>query len=125
MLSKFFELVKVYQSDIVLGLAVIFISVISFQTGKIYALNQIKTPIEIKEGNNYAGSQNQTADIAGKTAKTINTTNTQVVSSKNSNKYHFPWCPGAGKISDQNKITFPTESAAIASGLTLAGNCKK
>ena len=44
MLSKFFQLIKLYQSDIVLGIAVILITVISFNLGKINCLNGISIP---------------------------------------------------------------------------------
>lgn len=51
--------------------------------------------------------------------------NQPVVASKNSRLYHFLWCSGASMIAEKNKITFINETAAIAAGYTLAGNCKK
>lgn len=46
------------------------------------------------------------------------------VASKNSNKYHLPWCSGAQSISEANKIWFSTKEEAEEAGYQPAGNCK-
>ena len=46
------------------------------------------------------------------------------VASKNSNKYHYPWCSGAQRISDANKIYFSSVEEARKSGYIPAANCK-
>jgi hypothetical protein len=46
------------------------------------------------------------------------------VASKNSNKFHLPWCSGALRISDANKIWFQTKEEAIKKGYEPASNCK-
>ena len=46
------------------------------------------------------------------------------VASKNSNKYHLPWCSGAARITEENKIWFSSKEEAEAAGYTPAGNCK-
>jgi len=50
--------------------------------------------------------------------------NSIVVGSKNSDKYHYPWCSGAKRISEANKITFSSIEEARKAGYTPAGNCK-
>lgn len=47
-----------------------------------------------------------------------------VVASKSGAKYHYPWCGGAKTISENNKIIFPTNSAAREAGYEPAKNCK-
>jgi|GEM_PF-230047 len=47
-----------------------------------------------------------------------------VVASKNGSKYHYPHCPGAKQIKEENKVEFASAQDAEASGYTLAGNCK-
>jgi len=47
-----------------------------------------------------------------------------VVGSRNSNKYHLPWCSGAQRIKDENKVVFQTQEDAKAAGYVPAGNCK-
>ncbi len=121
MLSKFFQLIKSRQSDIVLAVTIILISVISFNLGKASSLNGQKAQIKITEGENtrqLRGAKGTPAPVAK---------DQTVVASKNSKGklYHFTYCPGASMIAEKNKITFPNEAAAIAAGYTLAGNCQK
>jgi len=46
------------------------------------------------------------------------------VASKNSTKYHLPWCSGAQRISEENKIWFASKEEAETAGYTPAGNCE-
>lgn len=48
----------------------------------------------------------------------------QYVASKKGSKYHFPWCPGAKAMSEENKIYFANKEEAEAAGYTPASNCK-
>lgn len=123
MLSKLVRFVKANQSEIVLGVVIIIITVISFNLGKISSLNGTKTPVTITGGEN-AGQR----DVRGILTSVAPATKDQmVVASKNSKGklYHFTWCPGASMIAEKNKITFANEAAAITAGYTLAGNCQK
>lgn len=47
-----------------------------------------------------------------------------LVASKGGTKYHFPWCSGAQRISEANKIWFGSVEEARKAGYTPAGNCK-
>ena len=47
-----------------------------------------------------------------------------VVASKNGKAYHFPWCPGAKQISEQNKLVFASIAEAKDAGYRAAANCK-
>lgn len=46
------------------------------------------------------------------------------VASKTGSAYHFPWCSGAKRIKEENKIYFDTKEAAEKAGYHPAGNCK-
>ncbi len=46
------------------------------------------------------------------------------VGSKNSTKYHLPWCSGAARIAEENKVWFASKEEAEAAGYTPAANCK-
>lgn len=46
------------------------------------------------------------------------------VGSKNGSKYHFPWCPGAKQMKEENKIWFSSKEDAEKAGYTPAANCK-
>lgn len=119
MLSKLFNLIKNHQPDVVLTLAVILITVTSYNLGKISAFQSLKTPVTISEPN--------TGNMVRPQAGESELPNSAVVVSKKSKSklYHFTWCPGAGQIAEANKLTFTNEQAAIAAGYTRAGNCKK
>ena len=123
------KFLKTYQADIILALAVIFISVTAFNLGKISTLNKQKMPITITEPvNSKQITENSGEGVQNSKPATNNQKlATSVVVSKNSTSmvYHFPWCPSASKIADKNKLTFATEAAAISAGYTLAGNCTK
>jgi len=46
------------------------------------------------------------------------------VGSKNSNKYHYPDCKWAKKISSKNLVTFKTAKEALAAGYVPCKVCK-
>ncbi len=125
MLSKLPNFVKTYQSDIVLAITVILISVISFNLGKISAISGQKAQIKIT-GEMQNGQSPENKNSLNPKPSALNP-NPMVVASKNSKGklYHFAYCPGASMIAEKNKITFANEAAAIAAGYILAGNCKR
>jgi hypothetical protein len=45
------------------------------------------------------------------------------VASKNGTKYHLPWCSGAKRILEENKVWFKTKEEAEAAGYAAAANC--
>src|SRR3989344_4145223 len=123
-LSKILNQVKFYQKDIFLGFCIVLISVISFNLGRINALN--KTPIKITgEANVYQATAGNSVLNKPK-AIPAQPRDLRVVASKASTtkKYHFTWCPGAKQIKEANKLWFENESLAQKAGYTLAGNCQ-
>lgn len=46
------------------------------------------------------------------------------VGSKNGKVYHLPWCGGATRIREENKVWFTTKEEATAKGYSPAANCK-
>jgi hypothetical protein len=59
------------------------------------------------------------------TEAVLPTSNQTVVASKNGTKYHFPWCPGAKQIKEENRRIFTSPADAEAAGYTRAANCKE
>ncbi len=125
MIAKLINFVKAHQTDIVLALAIILITAISFNLGKASSLNGQKAQIKIT-GEMQNGQSPENKNSLNSKPSALNP-NPMVVASKNSKGklYHFTYCPGASMIAEKNKITFPNEAAAIAAGYTLAGNCQK
>jgi hypothetical protein len=50
--------------------------------------------------------------------------NGMYVGSRSGASYHLPWCPGAQRIKDENKIWFKTKEEAVLRGYSPAANCK-
>ena len=122
-LAKILNQVKLHQKDIFLGFCIILISTISFNIGRINALN--KTPIKITgEANVYQAAAGNSVLNKPKTTP-VQPKDLRVVVSKASTtkKYHFTWCAGAKQIKEANKLWFENESLAQKAGYTLAGNC--
>ena len=59
-----------------------------------------------------------------RTNASANVAKGKVVASKRGSKYHYPWCSGAKRMSEKNKIWFATIEAARQAGYTPAKNCK-
>ncbi|OGN07323.1 MAG: hypothetical protein A3B86_01040 [Candidatus Yanofskybacteria bacterium RIFCSPHIGHO2_02_FULL_38_22b] len=132
MLPKLLEKIKTYQYLIFLVLCFGLISFISFNLGKINALE--KSPIKVGEsGNLKTINTDLKADIyssaqGGRKNQTeTKKLDTRVVVSKTSTskKYHYSWCASASKIKEENKLWFNSDKEAEAAGYTLAGNCIK
>lgn len=124
-MEKIIKFLKDFRSEIILGLIVVLLTFTSYNLGKITAYNRLKQPITITDVN--ANIENIAQPVGQGIASENKPKNPTVVASKKSTSklYHFTWCPGALKIAEANKVTFPDEAAAIASGYTLASNCKK
>lgn len=45
------------------------------------------------------------------------------VGSKSSHKFHLPWCSGAQRMSEVNKVWFTSKEEALAAGYSPAANC--
>ena len=46
------------------------------------------------------------------------------VGSRSGKTYHLPWCSGAKRIKEENKIWFQSKEEAEGRGYAPAGNCK-
>lgn len=98
----------------------------SFGLGRLSFYEKNKEPLEIKfsQGAASAPSVLGIETKPGQPETGIKESGGAVVGSKNSNKYHYPWCSGAKRISEANKITFASIEEAKTAGYSPAGNCK-
>jgi hypothetical protein len=65
----------------------------------------------------------RTTTQESKNTETSATEASFLVGSKNSDKYHFPWCSGARQIKAENLVSFSSYEEARNAGYTPAGNC--
>lgn len=63
------------------------------------------------------------SDMAASVAETAGLPETYYVASQNGSVYHLPYCAGAKRISEANKITFASKAEAEAAGYRPAANC--
>ncbi len=85
-----------------------------FGLGRLFKLEEARAPIRIETVENVASSVQ--SDNTEKPDKLL-------VGSKNGSKYHYPWCSGAKRIKEENKIWFASAEEAKRAGYTPAVNC--
>jgi hypothetical protein len=104
---------------------IVIVGIISFGLGRLsmqpsvaLTSHPLLLPVETAQA-----ASRVTADTARATTQ-AQTGEKKYVGSKNSNKYHLPWCGGAARIAEKNKVWFASKEAAAAAGYTPATNCK-
>jgi len=118
---------------------VVLVAVIAFSWGKYSSIKSSREPVQIIYPSTSSGQVATTSNQTNSQKTTSNTqqaaavvqsgaspsnSSGQVVGSKNSTKYHYPWCAGAKQISAQNLITWNSIEEARSAGYTPAVNCK-
>ncbi len=105
------------EGEIVLAAVIILTALASFGLGRLSSLRENKFPVRIETKNQSA------AAISSQNPKTESAQNL-FVASKNGQVYHFPWCSGAQRIKEENKIFFNSREEAEKAGLRPAANCE-
>lgn len=121
-IEEYFKKIKPYETDLVISLTIILVAFLSFGLGRLSKIEENKVPITIESvGAGVIGTQNtdNNPQLGGETSKLG-----VIVASKNGTKYHFPWCSGAMRMKDENKIWFESEDEAKSAGYSPASNCK-
>ena len=113
------------RADVLVFSIIVLVGVAGFGLGRLSALEEDRTPVEIlsSQGGAVVASVEEVGEgndgaVAPQASAGL------LVGSKNSNKYHFPWCPGAQRISEQNKVWFSSAEEAKKAGYEPASNCK-
>lgn len=112
--------IKGFERDIVLILAIILVASISFGLGRLSKIRENKAPITVENGLNIGVN---TASV-GMIDFDQKVPSGAIVGSKNGTKYHFPWCSGAQRMKESNKVWFDSKEEAEKAGYTPASNCK-
>jgi len=108
--------------DMFIVIIVVLVAFGSFGLGRLSKIEELKTPVHVDSMAASVlkiGGGGTTDDLppppqGGGT----------YVGSKNGSKYHFPWCSGAKRIKEENKVIFNTKEEAVSAGYTPAANCK-
>ena len=105
------------EGEIILAAVIILTALASFGLGRLSALGKNKFPVRIETKNQSA------AALSSQNPKTESAQNL-FVASRNGQVYHFPWCAGAQRIKEENKIYFSSKEEAQKAGLRPAANCE-
>lgn len=129
--QKIKEYARARQGDLFLAGLIMLVSIGSFGLGRLSALWPEKQPVRIDQtaeiGESAVRGLDKTAlrdDFTGRSDSSVSSfPSGQYVASKNGSSYHFPWCSGAKRIKEENKIWFQTKEEAEAGGYKPAANC--
>ncbi len=126
MLSYFKKIVKNNQSDISLTLIIVLVALFSFGAGLLVSLDN-NQEIVIQNPANYSASIVKDSSIKAEVnEKEVEETKEGVfIGSINSNKYHWPDCPWAKKIAEENRIQFNSEKEAQDAGYIPCGSFER
>lgn len=130
MVGDFLEKVKQWllprEDEIILVVAIILVALGGFGLGRLSALHEEKFPIQIQSPLQTLESQNQQAGFLVPNIENRGGEKKEklFVGSKNGSVYHYPWCPGAQRIKEENKIWFSSREEAQKAGFRPAANCE-
>jgi len=134
MIAEFWKKVKNWtgerRGDIFTALVIFLVGMGGFGLGRLSAVWPQKKPIivtnalsadaSLSSGN----SESADTDAANGSAATVSASLQGIfVASKSGSSYHYPWCPGAQRIKEENKIWFQTKEEAEKRGYKPAANC--
>ncbi len=127
-IAKVKEKLKPIENDVILVVVIILVAFISFGLGRLSKIGENKTPITIESATEVQPPTNLEAKLPSNkpTSGVGASTNSDklYVASKSGTKYHYPWCPGALNIKEENKIWFSSKEEAESAGYSPAANCK-
>ena len=118
--------------DIFLVVTMILVGAGGFGLGRLSALQNEERPVRIAYSEEQEGleiSKPSSKSVAASGALSVSSQGKvleegSLVASKNGTKYHLPFCPGADRILEANKIYFASKAEAEKAGYTPAANCK-
>jgi len=122
MLSKFKQLVKDNESDAILIISIVLVALIGFGAGLLIDFSGNEESIIIQQPT---ASIQQSLMESSEIPVEQQSKQGKFVGSINSNKYHWPDCPSAKKISEENQIWFSSEEEAQSAGYIRCGSFEK
>ena len=123
---------KLLERNIFIAVVILLASFTSFALGRLSAMEEKKEPVRIA----FPEEKIKEATAAAVISSVPHTQSTpalipqeqegrgEYVGSKNGTKYHLPWCSGAKRISEANKIWFADKQEAEKAGYAPAANCR-
>lgn len=127
MLSNSLEKVKEWceenKGDLFIAALIFMVGLGGFGLGRLSVIWSQKEPITITDSASDGGGGASLPLPAASTAALKASVRGKYVASKSGAYYHLPWCAGALRIKDANKIWFQTKQEAEQKGYKPASNC--
>jgi len=114
--------ILINDKTIFIILLIILTACCSFGLGRLSKIEDSQNPLVIKIPTPINDNLAQISQSTG--TQTTQVLGGKYVASKNGDKYHAPWCPGAQRIKAENQIWFNSKEEAELAGYTPASNCK-
>jgi hypothetical protein len=119
---------RVFTPETYTVFIIIFVGVAGFGMGRLSVVSEQKQPIHIMDiiENRADGSVSSAVQATERFKEQVPllAPGGKLVASKEGKKYHFPWCPGARRMAEENKIWFNSIEEARSAGYKPAANCK-
>ena len=126
-IEKVKRIIEANKSDLFVAFIIFLVGMIGFGLGRLSVVWPEKEPITIENvlEKQYISVESEAKNTypSKTTAAIANTIQGQLVGSKSGTAYHFPWCSGAQRIKEENKIWFTSKEEAEKKGYRPAGNC--
>lgn len=126
--ASFPKRLPLLPDDVFLGAIIILVAFGSFGLGRLSKIEGTKTPIRIEnapEVTEDTFGQTTTKESAAPFAASRATgQQASLIGSKNGKKYYYPWCSGASRIAEANRIYFASKTDAESRGYTPSSMCK-
>ncbi len=116
--EKFKKINSENINNAIIVLIVLFVGLVSFGLGRLSALSERKAPVTAV----LSEAELPTASVGS--SASLRQGEKLFVASKSGTKYHYPWCSGAQRIKNENKLWFSTREEAEKEGYSPASNCK-
>lgn len=110
------------RDDIFIALIIILVGAGSFGLGRLSITEKSRQGIVIENIGVYSNEKSQ--EKLKNLSNMIILGDEKYVASVKGAKYHAPWCGGAKRIKEENKIWFSSVEDAREAGYTPAKNCK-
>lgn len=132
-LSEILQKVKIWteehKNDLFIAALIFLVGMASFGLGRLSAAWPKKEPIRIEKTENSDTALQRTDNKNLKenekfAGSAVLSAKGKYVASKSGKAYHFPWCSGALKIKESNRVWFNSKEDAEAAGYTPAANCE-
>ncbi|MCR4330545.1 MAG: hypothetical protein NUV49_01545 [Patescibacteria group bacterium] len=112
------------NKEIFTVLTIILVAFASFGLGRLSKIEDSAFPVRVENtASVLVGAGNELPKTIA-VPKQASTKEGSYVASKTGEKYHLPWCSGAQRIKEENKVWFNSKEAAEQAGYTPAANCK-